>query len=280
MIPAQTSNHAALPPEKLGAYVIVQMLAGGNSCLCFSPGGRQVVLKRLEADCLQRDQLHPSIKERLQRVRELAQKHVATLQTVERIDGSAYLVWEYVEGQTFDEYAALPRRTPMQLAQLSRELLLCIESLHGQGIVHGAIHGRNVMVDSTGRILLTHISPLLYTDPSDDAEAAIRLLRETADRYPTKASLLNEFLAQADPARMTLRQLAARLAGAGDITELISTGHTNQAESHLRRRALLGAVAAALMGIVLAAAIYLAFARHASTPTAGFEPLDAVSSTK
>jgi serine/threonine protein kinase len=280
MISPSAPNPATVPPENLGAYLIVRMLADGASCLCLSEGGRHVVLKRLEADCLLRGELHPSIKERLQRVRELAQKHVATLQTVERIDGSAYLVWEYVDGQTFDDYAAAPQRTPMQLAQLARELLLCIESLHAQGIVHGAIHGRNVIVDSAGRISLTHVSPLLYTDPADDAEAAIHLLREVVSRHPTDPSSLSEWVAQADPARMTLRQLAARLAGAGDAAAAAPTDGTKPPEPRLRRRTLFAAAATALAGIVIAVVVYFTFAHHPPAPSAGFEPLDAVSSAK
>src|SRR5687768_5806805 len=56
----------------------------GPSYLAAGPGGRGVVLKPLDRDCLLKNGLHPSIRERLARVRELALAGVANLYGVER----------------------------------------------------------------------------------------------------------------------------------------------------------------------------------------------------
>jgi hypothetical protein len=55
-------------------------------------GGRQVVLKKLDDDCLLDGQLHPSIKLRLERVRELPVRCVANFLGVER-DASTGRRW-------------------------------------------------------------------------------------------------------------------------------------------------------------------------------------------
>jgi hypothetical protein len=47
--------------------------------------------------------------------------------------------------------------------------------VHAHGIVHGAIHERNVIIDPQGRLRLTHVSPLLYSDPTVDDKAVAEL---------------------------------------------------------------------------------------------------------
>src|SRR5687767_16037968 len=82
---------APVPPEICGYPVDSALSAGGEdglppSYFAIGPGGRGVVLKPLEGDCVLKGKatLHPSIKERLSRVRELALAGVANLYGVER----------------------------------------------------------------------------------------------------------------------------------------------------------------------------------------------------
>src|SRR5689334_3883742 len=112
-------NPSATPPILCG-YCVDRALAPDQSYLATGPGGRKVVLKRVDEDCLLGNQLHPSIKERLSRVRELAHGGVANLHGVERDADAAWLVWEFVQGPTFDEYVADPQRTPRDLMVLAR----------------------------------------------------------------------------------------------------------------------------------------------------------------
>src|SRR5689334_14602195 len=133
--------------------------------------GRKIVLKKLDDDCLLDGQLHPSIKLRLERVRELPVRCVANFLGVERDDaGIAHMVWEFVPG------TALADVKSADWLKLSREVVLAVQSLHAAGIVHGAIHGGNVILDDTADIRLTHVSPLLYTDPDHDAADVIAML--------------------------------------------------------------------------------------------------------
>src|SRR4051812_50121461 len=66
---------------------------------------RKVVLKPLDGDCLLDGQLHPMIRQRLERVRELPLTGVANLIGVERVHGDAQLVWEFVDGTPLAEYS-------------------------------------------------------------------------------------------------------------------------------------------------------------------------------
>src|SRR4051812_15826439 len=138
------------PAELCGYPVDSALSEAGATYLAIGPGGRGVVLKKMEDDCLLRGQLHPSIRERLARVRELAHGGVANLYGVGREGegeaaagtaggavGGAWLIWEYVDGESFADYAAAPNRTLRDLAMAGRELALAVDLLHMQGIVHG-----------------------------------------------------------------------------------------------------------------------------------------------
>src|SRR2546423_393275 len=117
---------------------------------------RRVMLKPLPADCLLDGEIHPNIKERLERIRQIPHSGVAALLGVQRDEsGGAWLVWETIEGQSFNNAASDPRRTLRDLASLMRELALSVESFHATGLVHGAISQDNVIVDHDGRIRLT-----------------------------------------------------------------------------------------------------------------------------
>jgi serine/threonine protein kinase len=164
-----------LPADTIAGYRVVRRL-GESSFLCLAAGDRHVVLKSLDEDCVIRGKLHPNIKDRLGRVRELAHGGVANLYGIEKDEvGVAWLVWEYVDGQTLAEFVSTKPTLPA-LCVVAREMLLAVESLHGRGIVHGAIHERNVIVEGSRLVRLTHVSPLLYTEPADDETAVLEML--------------------------------------------------------------------------------------------------------
>lgn len=130
--------------------------------------------KRLDDDCLLEGQIHPSIAERLSRVRELPVSRVANLCGVERDGQGVWLVWQYIEGKSLEQ--CLGRGlSALEVEQLAREVRLAVAALHAHGIVHGALHARNIIIDPRGQVHLTHVSPLLYSDPAEDERAVERL---------------------------------------------------------------------------------------------------------
>lgn len=260
-------------------YVVDSILASsqadesdflGPSFLAIGPGGRGIVLKPLDRDCILKNGLHPSIKERLGRVRELALAGVANLYGVEREPTNApadeaWLIWEYVQGKTLTDYTADPGCTQRKLALAARELVLMVESLHRQGIVHGAIRGSNVIVDPYGSVRLTHVSPLLYTDPADDLWGVINTLQSILhDRKEEKTPLgtiVSDIEAMMSPedgvpvgSEAVMRLLATRLSGIIESRERIGFASASAAEPEFkpRRRSLLGGLMVLLLGVAAA----------------------------
>ena len=162
-------------PGQIAGYDVRAELSAGRTYLA-DGHGRRVVLKLLESDCLLGEQLHPMIHDRLSRVRELAHAGVANLLGVEADGERAYLVWEYVEGAPLSE--VISDLDDRRRDAVARELVSHVETLHALGIVHGALHERNVIVMPSGKVKLTHVSPLLYNDEAVDAEALATLLKQ------------------------------------------------------------------------------------------------------
>jgi hypothetical protein len=154
-------------------FEIIGSLNQAGTWLARDGAGRDVVLKAIYADCLLGDRLHPGIADRLARVRELAHPGVANLYAIQKNDGQMVAVWEYLAGETLEEYA---RRIQSRedFAGLEKEIRLSVQGLHVLGIVHGRLHERNIFVDARGKVLLTHVSPLLFYDAAvDDADLAM-----------------------------------------------------------------------------------------------------------
>jgi hypothetical protein len=240
----------SLPMEICGCFVD-RVLTEDHTFLAVGPGGRNVVLKAIDPDCLLRGTLHPSVRDRLSRVRELAHGSIANLFGVEREGDVAYLIWEYVEGFPFDISAA--NRTPRELAVAARELVMAVDLLHMQGIVHGALIGSNVIVSPAGGVRLTHISPLLYCDPGVDLECIWNLLANAAEQLGDRGMALALVVTEGREGKITLRQLATRLGALIDTRDAQKGAEPEVLPtSNPRRRALFGAALVALMGVAAA----------------------------
>jgi len=246
-------------PAELCGCPIRKTLTPEQSYLADGPGGRPVVLKKIDEDCLLRGKLHPSIKERLSRVRELAHGGVANLYGVERDGKDAYLMWEFVPGQTFDEYVATPDRTPRDLLRLARELILSVDSLHIQGLVHGALVGGNVIVNPEGNVRLTHISPLLYTDFAVDDESVRFLLEHAVESRGETSSPLGQLLIEAEREQMGLRPLGAKVGALLEAREAPAEPAVQLIEErHVRRRTILAAAFVAVVGVAIGYGVWRA----------------------
>ena len=255
-------------PREIGGYAVLETFTPNLTWLAAAPGGRRVVLKALDEDCLWKNQLHPNIKDRLGRVRELAHTGVANLCGVERADSLVFAVWDFVPGRTLDDFALAPDRSQRDLIPLLRDLMLALEMLHARGIVHGAIKPSNVIVSEDGhRLMLTHISPWLYTEPQEDVRAAVTMLRDIVHRRGDAATPLGSLLGDDSNHDLSPRQLAARLGGLAESHEVgadAAADSTRDAEGRrgdpIRRSALAGAA----LTVVLAAAIFTALSIHAN----------------
>lgn len=255
-------------PRHVCGYELVRWLKEGRTALCRSDANRLLVLKKLDQDCLLEGDLHPDVRERLARIRELAHGQVATLISVERdAQGAVYAVWQYIAGVSFEAWACNKERDQRQVARMMRELVLAVEAMHGQGIVHGCLHGGNIMVDEGGVLRLLDVSPLLFSDPQDDAAAMAKLFEAIVHCRGEKESLLGAGLIRQTENRAALSDFSkaiSRMIQPQDLSP--AQVAEEQREEQTRRRALRWALTCALTAAVLAMAGWWAFSHSVAAP--------------
>ncbi|GIW75007.1 MAG: hypothetical protein KatS3mg104_0070 [Phycisphaerae bacterium] len=137
--------------------------------------GQMVVYKRLSEDCCQKGQLHPSIRTRLQKLREVPANSMVNLIGVLRNDLGVVLVREYVPGTSLDLLNPLERNRAFEA------VCHAVSQLHQHGLVHGSLKPTNVIVQEDNTIKLVDPSPFLYDDPQVDWQALAKM-------YPDRVS--------------------------------------------------------------------------------------------
>lgn len=251
---------------EVDGYELLRELSPGKSALAVASGNRSVVLKVLDSDCLthsgSQPKLHPTIRDRLARVRELAHGRVANLHGVEAIQGRVYLVWEYCPGETLEKWAIGKEVSSKDLMLAARELILTVESLHVRGIVHGAIHGRNVIVDPQGNLKLTHVSPLLYSDPQVDMDCVAQLFRRLSSQRDETDSPLDHLASEAQEPDATLRSMGARAATLIDLRRDEESEDVERRADARRRRISRWTAGAVVLAAVLFFYEIQQYARH------------------
>jgi hypothetical protein len=227
-------------------YRLLQELVPGRTFLCCDVSENIVVLKRLDDDCLHRNQLHPSIKDRLSHVRELAHPRMATLRSVERWNGLACMVWIYLDGHSWEEAITNPNANRIELCSA---LAATVDALHEIGIVHGSLHGRNIIVRPDRQVWLTDVSPYLYTDPQADLAALVQLMRDIAGRLPADMSpRFSDLVDQLEAGSLTLREFSHQVSKADQPQTEV--GLTTAKKDHgYRIRSLATAAVIAAVGI-------------------------------
>jgi hypothetical protein len=189
-------------------YPIERELTPGRAWLVTGPRGRPCVAKRLPDGCLHRGKLHPHVRQRLLRLRELPLTCCGDLIGVDRDAGADYLLRTFVPGRTLDQLA--PREREAAVVRVGQ----IVRAVHGFGLVHGAVHERNVVIAGDGTVHLIDPGPLLHDDFDADLRALERLGGLSPAPLATDDARADRRLALAGAAALTL---GASLAAAGGI---------------------------------------------------------------
>lgn len=92
-------------------------------------------------------------------------------------EGEVYLVMEYVEGQTLDQFARSRggRLQPAESLSIIEQVASVLEAAHETGVVHRDLKPSNIMIASDGRgVKLLDLGIARINNPTDDATALTR----------------------------------------------------------------------------------------------------------
>ena len=146
------------PGARLGPYEIVAALGAGGMGEVYKARDTRldrVVAIKVLPDALRAD---PRFRERFDReartISQLTHPHICTLHDVGDHEGCAFLVMEFLDGETL---AARLGRGPIALADalhLATEIADALAAAHRAGIVHRDLKPGNIMITKAGTKLL------------------------------------------------------------------------------------------------------------------------------
>jgi eukaryotic-like serine/threonine-protein kinase len=143
---------------QLGPYEILSALGAGGMGEVYK--ARDTRLDRIVAIKILPDHLagRPELRERFDRearaISSLNHSHICTLYDVGHKDATAYLVMEYLEGQTLAERLAKGPLPLEQVLQCAIEIADALDKAHRQGITHRDLKPGNIMLTKSGAKLL------------------------------------------------------------------------------------------------------------------------------
>lgn len=169
--------------ERLGAYRLLRLLEqGGMGAVYLAERAdeeycKQVAVKLLHHPLVTDEERQRFLTER-QILANLEHSHIARLiDGGTRVDGSPYLVMEYVDGQPIDRYCNARRLSITERLELFRHVCLAVDYAHRQRVVHRDLKPGNIFVtaDGTPKLLDFGIAKLLDSPPATQDYPLTRL---------------------------------------------------------------------------------------------------------
>jgi beta-lactam-binding protein with PASTA domain len=133
--------------------------------------GRQVavkvLLKRYSGDA----QFVERFRREAQAAASISHPNIVNIYDWGPVDGTYYIVMEYVEGETLkDRIRREGRCSPGEAVRVTLELLAAVQVAHGAHIVHRDIKSQNILIDSAGTVKVTDFG-IAKADNSQMTEA-------------------------------------------------------------------------------------------------------------
>jgi serine/threonine protein kinase len=148
---------AISPPAYLGEYEIVRLIGKGGMGAVYEARHtklkRTVAIKLLPDRVANEDQAIRRFEREMEAVGGLKHPNIVQAHDAREIDGTRFLVMEYVEGQDLGEMVKAGGRLPGETAcRLVREAAEALAYAHEHGLVHRDVKPSNLMLAADGSI--------------------------------------------------------------------------------------------------------------------------------
>jgi predicted Ser/Thr protein kinase len=173
-------------PELIGSYLPLRLLGRGGMAavyLCVDPAtGLEIAVKWL-------DRSSPRVRLRFERegriLERLRHPNVVRFHARGVADGRPYLVMDYVEGQDLRIYANKLRQRPAEervreTRRIGMALCEALAAVHAVGVVHRDLKPSNVLIDRSGKVILTDFGVVKDLDDVEADRTAVGVIIGTA----------------------------------------------------------------------------------------------------
>jgi serine/threonine protein kinase len=139
-----------VPGDHIGPYVILRRLGHGGMGQVFladdSRLHRKVALKQVFGDSDPEATIRSSVLREAEAVARVSHPNVAIVHDVIENAGAAFIVMEYVEGETLEARLARERLPISVVVQFGRQLAAALAVAHSKGIIHRDLKPSNIQV--------------------------------------------------------------------------------------------------------------------------------------
>jgi Tol biopolymer transport system component len=146
------------PGSRLGPYEILSAAGAGGMGEVYRARDtrleRTVAIKVLPEHLSNNAELRQRFEREAKAISSLSHPHICGLYDVGEQDGAAYLVMEFLEGETLTDRLARGRLPTDQLLRFAIEIADALDKAHRQGIVHRDLKPGNIMITKSGVKLL------------------------------------------------------------------------------------------------------------------------------
>ena len=144
-------------PLLAGRYQVVRPLgAGGMGSVCLVEDtyldNKQFAIKMLPSFLVSNKRAYRQLKDEALVAMKLVHPNIVQIRAFEENNGNPFLVMDYIEGQTLDDYLAENGTlSEEETIKLLKPIAAALDYAHGEGVVHRDVKPANVMIRQDGR---------------------------------------------------------------------------------------------------------------------------------